>query len=71
MCKRGEYFAWRSGHVDGGKETDWGLVEVIQILGFASEHTNLLASVGAEYTDPDHESLVIEQAMQAARAFKI
>jgi hypothetical protein len=45
--------------------TDWGRVEEIQIDAFASEHTNLLACVGDEYTDPDDESLVIDQLMCA------
>jgi hypothetical protein len=40
MCKRGEDLARRSVHIDGGIKADWSGVEVIQVDGFAGEHTN-------------------------------
>src|ERR1700733_6118319 len=40
MCKRREYLARRPVHIDGGTKTEWSALEVIQIDGFAGEHTN-------------------------------
>jgi hypothetical protein len=40
MCKRGEDLARRSVHIDGGIKADWSGVELIQVDGFAGEHTN-------------------------------